>query len=65
MRQYVAYEATVDGVKLKNLEQYRTQSGFFNVTIVKGNIYESPTGTFRGFVDGFFVFLWCHLVNMI
>jgi hypothetical protein len=55
--EYGVIEATVDGVKLKNLEQYRTQSGFFNVTIVKGNIYESPTGTFRAFADGFFVFL--------
>jgi hypothetical protein len=55
--EYGVIEATVDGVKLKNLEQYRTQSGFFNVTIVKGNIYESPTGTFRGFADGFSVFL--------
>jgi hypothetical protein len=55
--EYGVIEATVDGVKLKNLEQYRTQSGFFNITIVEGNIYESPVGTFRGFADGFFVFL--------
>lgn len=55
--EYGVIEATVDGVKLKDLEQYRTQSGFFNVTIVEGNIYESPVGTFRAFADGFFVFL--------
>jgi hypothetical protein len=55
--EYGVIEATVDGVKLKNLEQYRTQSGFFNITIAEGNIYESPHGTFRGFADGFFVFL--------
>jgi hypothetical protein len=55
--EYGVIEATVDGVKLKNLEQYRTQSGFFNITIVEGNIYESPPGTFKGFADGFFVFL--------
>ena len=55
--EYGVIEATVDGVKLKNLEQYRTQSGFFNITIAEGNIYESPPGTFRGFADGFFVFL--------
>ena len=42
---------------MKNLEHYRTQSGFFNITIVEGNIYESPVGTFRGFADGFSVFL--------
>jgi hypothetical protein len=55
--EYGVIEATVDGVKVKNLEQYRTQSGFFNITIVEGNIYETPPGTFRGFADGFFVFL--------
>lgn len=40
--EYGVIEATVDGIKLKNLEQYRTQSGFFNITIAEGNIYESP-----------------------
>ena len=55
--EYGVIEATVDGVKLKNLEQYRTQSGFFNITIVDGNIYDAPAGTFRGFADGFSVFL--------
>jgi hypothetical protein len=28
-----------------------------NITIAEGNFYESPVGTFRGFADGFFVFL--------
>jgi hypothetical protein len=55
--EYGVIEATLDGVKLKNLEQYRTQSGFFNITIVDGNIYDAPAGTFRGFADGFSVFL--------
>jgi hypothetical protein len=55
--EYGVIEAKVDGIKLKSLEQYRTQSGFFNITISEGNIYESPPGTFRGFADGFFVFL--------
>ena len=50
-------EAAIDGIKLKNLEQYRTQSGFFNTTIVEGNIYEAPPGTFRAFADGYFVLL--------
>ena len=31
--EYGVIEATVDGVKVKNLEQYRTQSGFFNKEI--------------------------------
>jgi hypothetical protein len=44
-------------VKLKSLEQYRTQSGFFNITIPEDNIYDSSPGTFRALTDGFFVFL--------
>jgi hypothetical protein len=50
-------EATVDDRKLKSLEQYRTQSGFFNITIPENNIYGSIPGTFRALADGFFVFL--------
>ncbi len=55
--EYGVIEATVDGVKLKNLEQYRTQSGFFNITIPEDNIYDRRPGTFRALADGFFVFL--------
>jgi hypothetical protein len=55
--EYGVIEATVDGVKIKNLEQYRTQSGFFNITIPEDNIYGGPAGTYRAFADGFFVFL--------
>jgi hypothetical protein len=55
--EYGVIEATIDGIKLKNLEQYRTHSGFFNAAIVEGNIYEAPSGIFRGFADGFFVLL--------
>jgi hypothetical protein len=64
--EYGVIEATVDGVKLKNLEQYRTQSGFFNITIVEGNIYESPVGTFRGLLMASLYF-WnlYHPVNMM
>jgi hypothetical protein len=49
--------ATVDGMKLKNLDQYRVQSDIFNITIPKDNIFDTSAGTFRAFVDGFFVFL--------
>jgi hypothetical protein len=55
--EYGVIEATVDGLKLKNLEQYRTQSGFSNFTIVERNIYDTPAGTFKGLADGFSVFL--------
>jgi len=55
--EYGVIEVTVDGVKLKSLEQYRTQSGFFNITIPEDNIYDNSAGTFRALSDGFFVFL--------
>jgi hypothetical protein len=49
--------ATLDGQKIQNLDQYRTQTGFYNLTIVKGNIFDNLPGTFKGTADGFFVFL--------
>jgi hypothetical protein len=49
--------ATIDGVRLQNLEQYRIQSDFFNITIPEDNIYDADPGTFKAMVDGFFVFL--------
>ena len=55
--EYGVIEATLDGIKLKNLEQYRTQSGFFNITIPEDNIYGISAGNFRSLSDGFFVFL--------
>ena len=45
--EYGVIEATLDGIKLKNLEQYRTQSGFFNITIPEDNIYGIRAGNFR------------------
>ena len=44
-------------VKLKSLKQYRTQSGFFNITIPEDNIYGLHAGNFRSLSDGFFVLL--------
>lgn len=50
--------ATLDGHKIQNLDQYRTQTGFGNLTIVKGNIFDNKPGTFNSSnADGFFVFL--------
>ena len=48
--------ATIDGVRLQNLEQYRIQSDFFNIILPEDNIYEADPGTFKTIVDGFFVF---------
>ena len=50
--EYGAIEATVDGVELKDLESYRTQSGYFNSSIAENNIYDSPAGDYRAFADG-------------
>src|SRR6266498_4133756 len=36
--------ASLDGKKLQNLDQYRTQSGFFNITISKDNIFNNIPG---------------------
>jgi hypothetical protein len=55
--EYGVIEATVDGRKVKDLESYRTQSGYFNSTIVDNNIYDSPPGNYRAFADGYYVFL--------
>jgi hypothetical protein len=49
--------ATLDGQQIQNLNQYRTQAGFFNVTVVNDNIFDMTPGTFKGYADGFFVFL--------
>jgi hypothetical protein len=49
--------ATIDGVRLQNLEQYRIRSDFFNIRIPEDNIYDADAGTFKAMVDGFFVFL--------
>jgi hypothetical protein len=62
-------EATIDGVRLKDLATYRAQSGFFNSTLVENNIYDIPVGTYRAFADGYFVFLeplppGKHIVNL-
>jgi hypothetical protein len=55
--EYGVISATLDGVKIKDLEKYRTQSDFFNVTQVQDNIYEGRAGNFRAAADGFYVFL--------
>ena len=34
-----------------------TQTGFYNLTVVKDNIFDNVPGTFKGNADGFFVFL--------
>ena len=55
---YGVISGTLDGVEIKNLNQYRTDSGFYNITAVADNIYEEPAGgPYRAFTNGYFVFL--------
>ena len=54
---YGVIEATVGGVKLKNLEGYRIPAGFFNITIPQNNIYNEKPGIYKAFADGFFMLL--------
>jgi hypothetical protein len=50
--------ATLDGHNIQNLNQYRTQTGFGNLTVVEDNIFNNVPGTFNSSnADGFFVFL--------
>jgi hypothetical protein len=54
---YGVIGATLDGVKLQNMDQSRIDSGFYNLTIPADNIYKEKPGTYKAFTNGFFVFL--------
>ena len=41
---YGVISGTFDGVEIKNLNQYRIDSGFYNITHAEDNIYELPAG---------------------
>jgi hypothetical protein len=49
--------AIVDGVKLKNLENYRVQSGLFNVTLPENNNPGVSPGPTKAVSDAYMVFL--------
>jgi hypothetical protein len=49
--------ASLDGVPIKNLEGYRVNTGLFNMTVPKDNIFKNLPGTFKAVSDGFYVFL--------
>jgi hypothetical protein len=53
---YGVISATLDGIQLKDVDQYRTQS-FLNITVPEDNVFKNLPGTFKGATDGFFVFL--------
>jgi hypothetical protein len=50
-------EATVDGVNLKNLENYRVQSQIFDITFPANNVFSVAPGKTKDASDGFWVFL--------
>lgn len=49
--------ATVDGVAIPDLENYRVQSPLFNMTVPKDNVMGIPPGTIQAVSDGFWIFL--------
>jgi hypothetical protein len=50
-------EATVDGVKLENLESHRVQSLLFNFTYPENNIGGVPPGPSQAIAEGYWVML--------
>lgn len=54
----VHLEASIDGVPISGLEQYRTQSPLFNLTLGQNNILELPANTTtQAVADGNWLFL--------
>jgi hypothetical protein len=51
------YKATVDGVELQNLQNYRVQSRLFSFIILPDDPTEIPAGPTFGVSDGYWVFL--------
>jgi hypothetical protein len=50
-------EASVDGVKLPNLNEYRIQYGPFDMDIPNDNIWNTTPGPTKAASDGFWIFL--------
>ena len=44
---YCVIGATLDGVRIQNLDKYRMDSGFYNITIPADNIFKVKPGTYR------------------
>jgi hypothetical protein len=54
----VTIEASIDGVSLRNLSDYRVQSPVFSVTLPEGNILDVESGTYAPMVsDGYWLML--------
>ena len=64
--EYGAISASLDGRNLQKLDQYRTLTGFFNLTVPK--IMFSIIGQAHGdqlMMDSLYFWSLCHLANMI
>jgi hypothetical protein len=48
---------TIDGTKLKNLENYRVQSQLFDLAYPDNNVFSVKAGNSKAVSDGFWVFL--------
>ncbi len=49
--------ATINGLNITNLEQYRVRSDFFTFTFPESNIYDARAGPTIGIADGYWLFL--------
>jgi hypothetical protein len=54
---FISLQGSVDRVEIPNINQYRVQSDFFNITFPNDNVFDSKPGTFRAVVVGFFFLL--------
>jgi hypothetical protein len=54
--EYGVLSASLDGAHLQDLNQYRTQTKFFNLTMPVDNFANNVPGRFKAMADGFFVF---------
>ena len=54
---YLDMSASIDGIKIENLETYRIRSKFFDLNFPKGNIYKVEAGLTRSVCDGFWIFI--------
>jgi hypothetical protein len=54
----VTIEASIDGVPVRNVRDYRVQSPVFSVTLPEGNVVDVPSGTYAPMVsDGYWLML--------
>jgi hypothetical protein len=49
--------ARIDGIEIKNIENYRVHSGLFNLTFPQNNVFGVQEGQDEAVSDGYWVFL--------